>query len=70
MRRTRTPLSAVACVAILLLPLLCGLPSGARAADVKATLAQVGFHISHPAKEYDARLLPGGAKAVLHLEPA
>jgi polyisoprenoid-binding protein YceI len=39
------------------------------AADVKAKSTEVVFHISHPAKKYDAALLPGGADIVGSFEP-
>ena len=38
--------------------------SSAFATNVTANKADVTFHISHPAKEYDANLLPGGAKII------
>ncbi len=47
---------------------LCATP--ALAVDVEATTTDVVFHISHPAKEYDGVLLPGGAKVVGHFDPA
>jgi len=55
--------SLVACVAL-------ALPGSAAALDGKVTIAQVSFHISHPAKKYDARLLQGGASATGHFDPA
>ena len=39
------------------------------AADVKANSTDVVFHISHPAKEYDATLLPGGADIIGSFDP-
>jgi polyisoprenoid-binding protein YceI len=44
------------------------LPQVGQAKEQKATIAQVGFHISHPAKKYDAKLLLGGATAVAHFD--
>jgi len=41
----------------------------ALAADVTASKTDVTFHISHPAKEYDAHLLPGGANIVGRFDP-
>jgi polyisoprenoid-binding protein YceI len=41
----------------------------ALAADVTADKTDVTFHISHPAKEYDANLLPGGANIVGRFDP-
>jgi len=46
------------------------LPGNALAADVTANKTDVTFHISHPAKEYDAKLLPGGAKIIGSFDPA
>jgi len=44
------------------------LPKVADAIEQKVTIAQVSFHISHPAKEYDAKLLTGGATATAYLD--
>lgn len=41
----------------------------ASAADVQSSQLKVDFHIAHPAKQYDAHLLPDGGKAVLHVDP-
>ena len=46
------------------------LPNIATALDQKVTIAQVSFHISHPAKEYDAKLLAGGASATAYFDPS
>jgi len=46
------------------------LPQAAEAIEQKATIAQVGFHISHPAKKYDCKLLQGGATAIAHFDGA
>lgn len=55
------------------LPLLLALllPSAAIAAPltVETSKVDVTFHISHPAKEYDANLLPDGAAATLNIDP-
>jgi polyisoprenoid-binding protein YceI len=45
-------------------------PASALALEVGATTAEVTFHISHPAKEYDGVLLPGGAAAVARFDPS
>ena len=45
------------------------LATPAAALEVTATKSEVTFHISHPAKEYDANLLPGGAKMVATVNP-
>ena len=44
------------------------LPQTGQAKEQKATIAQVGFHISHPAKQYDCKLLQGGATAIAHFD--
>ncbi len=54
---------------LLVLLILC-LPTSAFALDVQATTTDVTFHISHPAKEYDAVLLPGGATVTGRFDPA
>ena len=41
----------------------------ASAIERQANEVEVGFHISHPAKQYDAGLLPGGATAVATFDP-
>jgi len=41
----------------------------ASAASVTASKTDVTFHISHPAKEYDAHLLTGGANIVGNFDP-
>jgi len=46
------------------------LASSSLAADVTANKADVTFHISHPAKEYDAHLLTGGANIVGTFDPS
>ena len=46
------------------------LPPSAQALDKKATITHLSFHISHPAKKYDAKLLPGGAVVTAHFDPA
>jgi len=44
-------------------------PSTAHAVDVRANVTDVTFGISHPAKEYEAKLLPGGAKITVSVDP-
>jgi len=55
------------------LPLLLSvlLPGAALAAPlaVETRKVDVEFHISHPAKEYDANLLPDGASATIQIDP-
>jgi polyisoprenoid-binding protein YceI len=46
------------------------LPAGASAMDVAASASDVTFHISHPAKQYDAVLLDGGSTATGTFDPA
>lgn len=46
-----------------------GVSGSALAGNVTASKTDVTFHISHPAKEYDANLLPGGAKIVGSFDP-
>ena len=46
------------------------LPHSAQAIDQKATITHVSFHISHPAKKYDAKLLQGGAEVTAHFDAA
>jgi polyisoprenoid-binding protein YceI len=41
----------------------------ASALEVQTGRVDVTFHISHPAKEYDAFLLPDGGRAFLQLDP-
>ena len=53
----------------LLVGMLMALCTPALAAEVAASKSEVTFHISHPAKEYDARLLPGGAKIIATFDP-
>lgn len=55
--------------AFFLLLLLLLVPASASALDVVATEADVTFHISHPAKEYDAVLLAGGATVTGTFDP-
>ncbi|MCP4872466.1 MAG: YceI family protein [Proteobacteria bacterium] len=50
--------------------ILAMLPASALAMDVGATTTDLTFHISHPAKQYDAALLPGGASATGTFDPA
>jgi len=45
-------------------------PGSALAVDTSASLTRVTFHIAHPAKEYDAQLLDGGADVVAHFDPS
>ncbi len=52
----------------LLLPLAIP-PTPAHAADIDASAVDISFHIAHPAKEYDAHLLEGGATATVHFDP-
>ncbi len=44
------------------------LPHSALALDKKATISHVSFHISHPAKKYDAKLIQGGSSATAHFD--
>lgn len=60
---------ARACAAIALVLLSFAGGDEALAADVTASEADVTFHISHPAKEYDAHLLAGGANIVGRFDP-
>lgn len=54
----------------LLLSLCLGLfASPASGLDVETGLVDVTFHISHPAKEYDAHLTPDGGRGAITLEP-
>ena len=46
------------------------LVSPARATDLTASAIDVTFHIAHPAKEYDAKLLKDGATATATFDPA
>ena len=39
-------------------------------AEVASSAIEVSFHISHPAKEYDSKLLPNGASATVSFDPA
>lgn len=48
---------------------LLALPGTALAVEVAATTTEVTFHISHPGKEYDAHLLPGGATIIGSFDP-
>lgn len=64
MLRLRTPMRTL----LSLLFLLVAAP--ASALDLASSGFDITFHISHPAKEYDARLLDGGGSAELQLEPA
>ena len=57
-------------IASLLLGLAFMVPHSAQAIEQKATIAHVSFHISHPAKKYDAKLLQGGAQAIAHFDAA
>ena len=45
------------------------LVSPARATDLTASAIDVTFHIAHPAKEYDAKLLKDGATATATFDP-
>ncbi len=45
-------------------------PNNALALEQKATITHVTFHISHPAKKYDAKLLQGGAEVTAHFDPS
>lgn len=54
--------------ALALLLLLVAAP--AVALDVPSSTAEVTFHISHPAKEYDCSLLAGGAVVTGRFDPA
>ena len=46
------------------------LPGQARAAAIEATAVDVQFHIEHPAKKYDSKLLEGGGSATVTFDPA
>jgi len=59
-----------ALLASLILSLAFLLPHNAQAIDQKATIAHLSFHISHPAKKYDAKLLQGGAEVIAHFDAA
>ncbi len=61
MRRLFPPLLAALALAVA--------PPWAEAREVEATVTHITFHISHPAKEYDVRLLPGGATINLQFDP-
>jgi len=63
----KTP--AISLLATLLACATFALPRPAAAIDGKVTIAQISFHISHPAKKYDAKLLQGGATATAHFDP-
>lgn len=55
----------------LLLVLACSLIAApAVALELSSTAFDVSYHISHPAKEFDGALLPGGATARLSLDPS
>lgn len=59
------------CLALLITLTWLVAPTGdALALDTKASLSRITFHIAHPAKEYDAQLLDGGADVVAHFDPA
>jgi len=51
------------------LGLLLALASPAGAVELKTGKVDVTFHISHPAKEYDAFLLPDGGHGVIQITP-
>jgi len=50
------------------LTLLLAVP--AHALDIDSKDVGISFHIAHPAKEFDCKLLAGGGKAVLHMDPS
>jgi polyisoprenoid-binding protein YceI len=52
----------------LTLPLLLLAPA-ARAVEVQSKAFEVTYHIAHPAKEFDGKLLSGGGKANLIVDP-
>jgi polyisoprenoid-binding protein YceI len=54
---------------LLLITALALVPATAAGAEVAASEAEVTFRISHPAKQYDASLLPGGAQAIARFDP-
>ncbi len=60
----RFPLLVSALAALALLP-----PSPGWATDIDASAIDIQFHISHPAKEYDAKLLEKGATATVTFDP-
>jgi polyisoprenoid-binding protein YceI len=66
--RMKTP--SISLLTVLAACVALTLPGTAAALDSKVTIAQLSFHISHPAKKYDAKLLQGGASATAHFDPS